>query len=118
MHALLLVDHGSRRPEAHDHLEELSRRVRDLAPETRVRIAHLELADPSVPAALAELVREGVREVTVVPLFLLPGRHLSVDLPQLLERASDEHEGLVLHLSSAVGEHPDLARLVLSCARG
>ena len=42
--ALLLVDHGSRRPEAHRHLEWTAEQVRQRRPGLRVHVAHLELA--------------------------------------------------------------------------
>ena len=51
MKALILVDHGSRRPEAHAHAEWLADRVRERRPGLAVHVAHLEIAEPSIQSA-------------------------------------------------------------------
>ena len=48
--AIILVDHGSRREAANRHLEGLAALVADQRTDWVIRIAHLELAEPSVPA--------------------------------------------------------------------
>jgi sirohydrochlorin ferrochelatase len=115
--ALLIVDHGSRRPEAHEHVERLAAQVRERAPELYVYVAHLEVVPPSVEDALAQCAREGMTEVAVHPLFLIPGRHLTHDLPEQIERARARHPELVVRLLDALGEHPGLAELVLESLR-
>jgi len=112
--ALVIVDHGSRRPEAHAHLERLAERVRERAPELRVYVAHLEIAPPSVEAALAACASDGFREVAVHPLFLIPGRHLAQDLPARIERARTSHPGLCIRVLEPLGDQAGLADLVLA----
>ena len=53
LRAILLVDHGSRRPEANAQLEALAEQVRAREPGTLVVSAHLELAPPDIAEALA-----------------------------------------------------------------
>ena len=115
--ALLIVDHGSRRPEAHAHLERLAAQVRERAPELYVYIAHLEMAQPSVEDALAACVRDGLHDVAIHPLFLIPGRHLTHDLPEQIRRACAAQPELSVRLLDSLGEHPGLADLVLESLR-
>src|SRR5262245_23218560 len=116
--ALLLVDHGSRRPEAHQHLEWTAEQVRRLRPGLRVHVAHLELAAPSVAEALARCAAEGEREVDVLPLFLIPGRHSTHDLPEQIARAAERHPGLALRLLEPLGSRPEIADLILASLPG
>ena len=111
--ALVIVDHGSRRPEAHAHLEWIAEQVRQRAPELVVRIAHMELAEPSVEQVIGLCAREGATEIAVHPLFLAPGRHLSEDVPALIERAAAANPGVAIRLLAALGTRSALADVIL-----
>jgi sirohydrochlorin ferrochelatase len=111
--ALLLVDHGSRHAEAHAHLERLASRIAELAPDWQVQVAHLELAEPSIPDGIDACVRAGAREVRVLPLFLLPGRHLRHDIPALVRAAVARHRDVEIRLAESLGQSPELAELIL-----
>ncbi|MCP4004349.1 MAG: hypothetical protein GY725_09150 [bacterium] len=113
MRALLIVDHGSRRPEAHEHLEGIAALVRELEPGIRVYAAHMELAEPSIHSAVDRAVADGVTEIWVHPLFLVPGLHLSEDIPRLVESAATRHAGIEVHVTEPIGQLPDIARLIL-----
>ena len=113
MRALVIVDHGSARPEAHRHLEWIADQVRQCAPDLEVTIAHLDLADPSLEVAIEACARAGARDVLVHPLFLLPGRHLSRDLPTLVKGAAERHPELRIRLTEPLGNQPGLAQLIL-----
>ncbi len=111
--ALIIVDHGSRRPEAHAHLAWIAEQVRQRAPNLRVYIAHMELADPSIDMAIDTCVDDGASEIMLHPLFLVPGQHLTQDIPALIERGSERHPGVRIHLTDSLGSLPDLADLIL-----
>lgn len=113
---LLLVDHGSRRPEARTHLERTARQCEERLPGWSVRIAHLEIAFPSIEEALGGCARDGAREVVVHPLFLAPGRHGAGDVPARVHRAAALHPDLEVRLTPALGESPDLADWILRTA--
>ena len=111
--ALLIVDHGSRVPEAHQHLEWIARCVHERSPELRVYVAHMELAAPSIDEALRACVRDGAREVIVHPLFLVPGRHAKEDIPTLVQRAAEAHPEVEVRVTAPVGSLPEIAELIL-----
>ncbi len=111
--ALLILDHGSRRPEAHDHLEQLAARVRERAPSLRVYIAHLEIARPSLEEAVDQAVAAGVSDFTIYPLFLAPGRHLREDVPAQVRRATARHPELKIRVTEPLGCMPELADLII-----
>ncbi|MFI9361990.1 sirohydrochlorin chelatase [Kitasatospora sp. NPDC053057] len=99
---LLAVAHGSRDPAAASSIRRLLREVRATRPELTVRCCFLDLAQPSLTQAIAQLAG---RRPILVPLLLGAGYHLRVDLPAALTAA-----GLPLtHLAPALGPHPLLA---------
>jgi sirohydrochlorin ferrochelatase len=115
---LVLLDHGSRAPEAHAHLERLAENVRaKSAGFGEVRTAHLEQASPSLADALDRCAREGADAVFVFPLFLAPGRHLTHDVPAQVERARERWPALRVLVLPALGESPGLADLIAASVR-
>jgi len=111
--ALLLAAHGSQDEEAARELEQLTKLVATLAPAgVAVASGCIELAAPSVPDALAELIADGAAEVAVVPLMLFAAGHAKNDIPALLTRCRLEHPGVRLRYGRHLGLHPDLLALV------
>ena len=114
MHAILLVDHGSRRAEANAALDEMAALVRARVPlGTRVMAAHMELCAPSIDEAISALVAEGASSVAVHPYFLGEGRHVTEDIPALVAAASQRFPALTVRISRPLGVHSLLAELVL-----
>jgi sirohydrochlorin ferrochelatase len=111
--AILLVDHGSRRPEANAQLEELAARLRERAPERVVRVAHMELATPSIAEGLAACVAEGAEEIAVHPYFLGPGSHTTRDIPRLVGEAAARHPGVRVRVSEPLGIDERVVELIL-----
>lgn len=112
--AILLIDHGSRRPEANESLRCMADLVRFmLRGQLIVEHAHMELASPSVAQGFGACVAQGAREVTVQPYLLAPGRHARSDIPRLVGEAAAAHPGVTFRVSEALGVHVKLAELVL-----
>jgi len=111
--AILLVDHGSRREEANRQLESIARMLRSRDPERIVRIAHLEIARPTIAEGLEACVSAGAREIIVHPYLLAPGRHSREDIPALSQEAAAAHPGVVVRVSEPLGVHEKLVDVVL-----
>jgi len=112
--AVLLVDHGSRRPEANAQLDALAEQVRQRMPERLVAVAHMELAEPSIADAVAACVAAGAQEIVVHPYFLGPGNHTREDIPRLVAQASAQHPGLRVVLTEPLGLHDKLIDVVIA----
>lgn len=111
--AILLVDHGSRRPQANAQLEDLADRVRTLRPDWEVCTAHLEISSPGVAEALDSCAAAGVSEVFLHPFFLAPGRHTREDLPKMAREACERHPGLKVHVTDPLGVDDAMVAIVL-----
>ncbi|MEU5216520.1 sirohydrochlorin chelatase [Streptomyces sp. NPDC020807] len=98
---LVAVGHGSRDPRAQETLERLLQRVREVRPETDVRLAHIELNAPLLDETLAAIAAEG-REAVLVPLLFAPGHHVTHDLPAAVEAVP----GLRAAVARPLGAHP------------
>jgi sirohydrochlorin ferrochelatase len=111
--AILLVDHGSRRSAANALLETVADAVRRRLPDRVVRIAHMEIAEPTIAQGIAACAEAGAREIVIHPYFLGPGNHTSNSIPQLVEAAMETHPDLRVKISDPLGPHPKLVDVIL-----
>ncbi len=115
--AVVLVDHGSREPAANEVLGRVAEALRARLPDRDVRVAHMELAEPTLDDAIEACVAAGAEEVVVHPYFLGPGRHCRRDIPRLVDEAARRHPGLAVRVSEPLGLHEGLVEAVLARVR-
>jgi sirohydrochlorin ferrochelatase len=110
---LLIVDHGSKRPEAAAFLEDMAARVATAKPDWQVRTAHLEVCPPDIGEAIDACVHEGAREVVIQPFFLLPGRHTREDIPAIARAAQEKHGNCTIRVGEAIGEDDQMVEILI-----
>jgi sirohydrochlorin cobaltochelatase len=104
MKGIILFGHGSRTVEYIRPFERIRDAIAAQQPDAVVELGFLELTQPSLDESIECLVRRGVTAISVVPIFIGPGRHVLKDLPQLAANAMDRHPTLEISLASPVGE--------------
>lgn len=104
--ALVLFAHGARAAGWARPFQRLRELTAARRPDCAVSLAFLELMTPSLPDEAAALVARGVREITVVPIFLGQGGHLLRDLPQLLDGLRAAYPDVAFATVPAIGEDP------------
>lgn len=116
MQAIVLFAHGSRDPLWHRPIQAVAERMAQLSPQTPVRCAYLELTEPDLATAAADLIVRGAKQLRVVPLFLGVGRHAREDLPRLIEDLAQAHPAVQIECVPAVGEQAALIDLLARLA--
>jgi sirohydrochlorin ferrochelatase len=111
--AVLIVDHGSRLPEANELLDAVAARVRERMPDRLVRTAHLDLAAPSIPEAIDACAAEGAGEIVLAPWFLSPGAHTVRDLPRIAQEAAQRHPTVRILCAAPLGFDESLVDVLL-----
>lgn len=104
-HALILLAHGSRDPRWKAPFESLAVTLAARL-STPLRMAYMELCEPSLEATVAELRDSGIERADILPLFFAAGRHLREDVPGQITALSEAHPDIELTLLAPVGEHP------------
>jgi sirohydrochlorin ferrochelatase len=102
---IIIVDHGSRRAESNQMLEEIAalfaRRFQSLY--DIVEPAHMELVEPSIATAYANCAKRGATQIVVTPFFLGPGKHWTGDIPRLAADAAQNHPNTTYHVTMPLG---------------
>lgn len=101
---LILYAHGARDPRWAEPFEGLLRRVRDKAPALPAALAYLDYLKPDLTTAVQALVRQGVEDVRIVPLFFGRGGHLRADFPRQVDAVKRANPTLTFEIAEAAGE--------------
>lgn len=109
---IVIVDHGSRRPEANRRHESFVDEWRGRGGYRIVEAAHMELVEPSIAEAFDTCVAAGATTVVIVPYFLWPGSHWDHDIPVLAAEAAARHRGVAYLVAPPLGPHPLLGTIV------
>lgn len=110
--ALVLFAHGARDPRWAQPFLKMQAIAQARMPDAVVELAFLELMEPRLPAVVSQLVERGCTEISVVPVFLGQGGHVLRDLPPMIESLRAQFPSLVLRVSDAVGESPEVLEAI------
>ena len=99
---LVLLAHGSPRPEAAAALDHLAARAAGHGGRP-VTVAFLDHATPDLSEAVARAAADGAEEVVVVPLLLSAAFHAGVDVPAAATAAEESAPSVRLHLARPLG---------------
>lgn len=106
IHHTILMAHGSRDPQWAQPFEALhAALLHDLPDGHPTTLAYMELAEPSLEAAVAAAVENGATRVAILPLFFAAGRHLREDVPAMISEL-EKQLPVSISLLPPVGSHP------------
>lgn len=105
MRALVLVAHGSRRHASNDEVVALSKRIEEQMKSEYpiIETGFLELAEPLIPNAIDNCVKQGATDICVVPYFLSAGRHVQEDVPAEVDKAREMHSEILMEVLPHIG---------------
>jgi sirohydrochlorin ferrochelatase len=115
--ALLLIAHGSRRPEANADLEHLAEVLRVRGEFALVLPSYLELCEPGIVPGGEMCVAAGASRVVLLPYFLSAGMHVVEDLTAARNELAKRYPEVEFLLAEPLGRHPKMVEIVLDRAR-
>ena len=116
MRALLLVSHGSRRKQSNEEVNQLCERLKEEMDESFdiIDSAFLEIASPSIPEGIKQCIEAGANSVTVLPYFLAAGRHVTEDIPSIVENAREKFPEVSISMTQHIGAINGMPQLIFS----
>ncbi len=114
--ALVLFAHGSRDPKWAEPFKAIQALIRAQTPNLPVELAFLELMQPGIQECLSELATQGVKRISIVPIFLAAGRHLREDLPPLIAPIQKQFPDLLIKVTAPIGDIPEFQSAIATLA--
>lgn len=109
MKATILLAHGSSDNKWCAPFFELEKSLLQSISNTHnVKLAFMELSNPSIDQAIEELSVKGCKNIEILPLFFAAGRHLREDVPKMLAKIEqtykEQNTPLTLELKTPIGQ--------------
>jgi sirohydrochlorin cobaltochelatase len=109
--ALLIAAHGSRDEAGVEEFHAFADAWRQLRPDRIQAAGFLEFARPTIGEAIESLVRQGARQVTVVPAMLMAAGHVKNDVPSEIAEARARHPEVTFRMARPLDIHPGVLEL-------
>ncbi|HLA10187.1 MAG TPA: uroporphyrinogen-III C-methyltransferase [Pyrinomonadaceae bacterium] len=106
IHGVLVIGHGSRRPEANDDVRNAAQIIGERGGFPLVEAGFLEIEQPDVAESFKRLLKRGASRITVHPYFLSPGRHTRGDLPLRVSDVARRFPGVSYQITEPLSAHP------------
>ncbi|AKX93858.1 sirohydrochlorin chelatase [Neomoorella thermoacetica] len=110
---IILLGHGSRIPEANEHLKVLADQVREILGGVRVEPCYMMRTHPNLAEGIATLVKEGRRKIVVVPMFFSNGLHVQRDIPEQLAAARERYPDVEFIYGANLGADRRIAEVIV-----
>ena len=110
---LLIVCHGSPLRAANEGFVALVDRIASRLGSGNVLPAFFALLRPNLQDQIAELASRGVERIVVMPYFLFEGKHVGIDIPNILAQCHEWFPQVTLELMPTLENDPALEALVV-----
>jgi len=116
--ALLIIAHGSRKTSSNDEVVTVVSKVKEELGDSfdSVSVAFLELATPSIEDGVRESITEGATHITLVPYFLALGKHVSMDIPDIIQKQQLMYPNVTFKFTSHLGSQEGIITLLSDMA--
>lgn len=110
---VLLVSHGSPREEANSGFCRMVENIASRTSGLNIKPAFFSIARPSIEDRVAELVEEGVTQIYLFPYFLYNGKHISVDIPEVVETCRKAYPDIRIEMMPTLQNEPMMEEIML-----
>jgi sirohydrochlorin cobaltochelatase len=110
---LIIICHGSPLPPANKGFIDLVDRIAARLGMNHVLPAFLALLRPNIQDQIAELVSRGVTRIVLMPYFLFQGRHVDIDIPNILTECQEWFPEVTLELLPTLENDPAVESVVV-----
>jgi precorrin-8X/cobalt-precorrin-8 methylmutase len=113
---LIIIGHGSKLPHNRENLEKLADILRKRAAFKTVEISFMVRNKPTISEAIESLAKKGVSKIVLVPVFLSPGVHTTLEIPEMIEMKEKEpllkERGIELVYGEPLGSDERIAEII------
>ncbi|QOR66991.1 sirohydrochlorin chelatase [Cytobacillus suaedae] len=113
MKAIVYIGHGSRNDTANNEFVHFIKEVMTEVGEPIQAYGFLELEKPSIKEAVEECILKGATDIKVIPVLLLSGIHVAVDIPNELKALEEEYPFLTFVYGRPLGVDALMTEILL-----
>jgi precorrin-8X/cobalt-precorrin-8 methylmutase len=108
---IIVLSHGSRVNGGNDGLFKIVEMLQNMGRWDIVRAGFLQLAEPTFPQSVNDIVEEGAQRVVIIPLLLFAGNHVKKDIPMEIEVEKQKYPHVEFLYAKNLGPDERIARI-------
>ncbi len=113
MEALIIIAHGSKLKSSNDEVINTVENIKKLKKDMLVYSAFLELAEPTFEDIL-NVICNKCEVVKIFPYFLAAGKHVTKDIPEILEKYKIKYPDIKFLLLPHLGNCMGIENLIIN----
>jgi precorrin-8X/cobalt-precorrin-8 methylmutase len=114
--ALVLIGHGSKLPYNKENLEKLAEILRKKSRFKTVEISFMVRNKPTIPEAIDDIAKRGIKKIVLVPAFLAAGIHTTQEIPEMIGLKGEEPQfkarGIQIIYGEPIGPDERIADII------
>ena len=114
--ALVLIGHGSKLPHNRENLVKLAEILRTKSRFKTVEISFMVRNTPTIPEAIEDLIKRGIKKIVLIPAFLAAGVHTEHEIPDMIGLKDEESElkarGVEVFYGEPLGADERIAEII------
>jgi sirohydrochlorin ferrochelatase len=113
MNGILILAHGSKRPETEKILNSLVEKVKSKVEEQLVLPAYLQFQEQNLEKGIDMLVEKGAKRIVIIPMFIFDGVHVTEDIPKELDDIRIKYPEIEISMGGHIGDDEKLADILI-----
>jgi len=109
---VVLLGHGSRREQANEEIRKMADIIKTTDPKGIYEIVFLSLSQPELGEAIHRITERGVKRIIIMPIFMVAGNHISIDIPEEVEIQKQRYPDREFVVARYLGADPAIIALI------
>lgn len=112
--ALIIIAHGSKKESSNNEFISMVDSIRDSSEHYDfIEASFLELASPSIEYSVNKLSAKNVNKIDFYPFFLNSGKHVVVDIPNIVDELSNRYSEIEFNILRHFGKSDNIESIIL-----
>ena len=114
MRALIFIAHGSKKELSNSEFISMVQRVKEKnSSYDFIEASFLELATPTIEEVTKDAINTGAKEIVYYPFFLNSGRHVAVDIPNIIYALKNNYKEVDFKILKHFGKSSFIEDIIL-----
>jgi sirohydrochlorin ferrochelatase len=113
---VILIAHGSKRSQSNEEFIKLCEKIKleNIVEFDKISYAFLELVKPTIEMAVENMYDENIEQVYLYPYFLNSGKHVSIDIPNIISKMQSIYTNMDIQLLNHFGSSKSVVSIISS----
>lgn len=114
MNSIIIIAHGSKKETSNNEVLEIVNQIKNSKTNyALIQAAFLEFASPSIEDSVKNSIDKNILNIFIYPYFLNSGKHVSIDLPDIIKELEEENPTIEFELLEHFGKSNRISDIIL-----